>query len=185
MLCNKPENFNLHIDSKGGYSYYTFTHALLCDTLKIRIDEEMTALLAKAHRLLGLLEGMSAFLPNIAAVESVFMYKEALWSCQIDKIEAPFYVVLDASQKITPKTLPLKNNVMAMQNALNVSEQSFSNHNLCDIHMSLMKGMGDEFQGGFREKQIFFNACFVEDFQIIIRPHQTNLILLCMIWKAL
>ncbi|MBK5263065.1 MAG: Fic family protein, partial [Peptostreptococcaceae bacterium] len=41
--------------------YYTFKPTPLCKVNFIKTDEELTLLLSKAHRVLGILEGMTRF----------------------------------------------------------------------------------------------------------------------------
>lgn len=78
MFNIKNDNFKLHTNGKDGYKFYTFIPDPLCASdLKYQVDEELMNLLAKAHRILGLIEGMATYLPNITAIESVFLHKEA------------------------------------------------------------------------------------------------------------
>jgi len=99
----------LHYKQSGEYhlirrkgnisSYFAFTPNSLSGNLEIEIDTELANLMSTASRLLGQLEGMSAFLPNAAAVESVFMRKEALMSCWLEGIDMPFYDVFDVTKR--------------------------------------------------------------------------------------
>ena len=63
---------------------------------------------ARPIRMLGQFEGMSAFLPNVTALESVLMHKEAFLSCQIDGINVSVYDMLDASRKPDGNILHVK-----------------------------------------------------------------------------
>ena len=70
-MFNKSGKYELHLaefDCK--YDYYTFSPNLLCELRRINIDDEMVFLLTKAHRLLGMLEGVQHFIPNIDVIES-------------------------------------------------------------------------------------------------------------------
>ena len=144
-------------------NYYTFLpDPLVSNNLDIKIDDEMSSLLCMAHRLLGRLEGMSAFLPNRVAVESIFMHKEAFFSCEIDGITASFYDILDIS-RISDKTiLPFKNHIAAMQTGLDkLSNSKYKNTILCDVHNVLTNTENSEESGQFRTKNTFLNKYLV------------------------
>ncbi|MBK5263062.1 MAG: hypothetical protein JJE17_10935, partial [Peptostreptococcaceae bacterium] len=55
--------------------------------------------LSKAHRVLGILEGMTRFIPNMDVTESILMKKEILLSCQLDGSKASFDDVLHNTKK--------------------------------------------------------------------------------------
>lgn len=141
---------------KGDVDYYTFTPNPLSTDLKIKMDAELASLLSTAHRLLGQLEGMSGFLPNIAAVNSIILQKEAILSCQIDGTNAPLYDVLDTSLKTDQTTAPIRSCVSAMHLGLEkIKAVQYKNALLCDIHKKLtLKGDSEE-QGKFRTEQMF------------------------------
>lgn len=126
--------YYLYKTPNNNAAYSTFIPNPLCEKLDIAADAELTALLSTAHRLLGLLEGMSVFLPNATAIESVFLRKEALLSCQIDGIDAPFYDIIDASRKDDKGIVPVINYTSAMAHGLEkLSSNRYSNHLLCEI----------------------------------------------------
>lgn len=124
---------------RSNANFYTFMPNPLSETdFKIKMDAELTSLLSATHRLLGQLEGMSGFLPNIAAIESIIIQKEALLSCQTDGINIPFYKVLDSSHKTDEITLPVKNYVSAISHSLEkVKTTHYKNTLLLDIHKEL------------------------------------------------
>jgi hypothetical protein len=69
--------------------YYTFTPSSLTHSkVNIKTDEELTILLSKAHRLLGILEGIARFNKNIDTIESLSIKREALRSCQFEGSQA-------------------------------------------------------------------------------------------------
>ena len=144
-------------------NYYTFLpDPLVSSNLDIKIDDEMSSLLCIAHRLLGRLEGMSVFLPNMVAVESILMHKEAFFSCEIDGITAPFYDILDIS-RISDKTiLPFKNHIAATQTGLDkLSNSKYKNAILCDVHNVLTNMENSEESGQFRTKNTFLSKYLV------------------------
>ena len=137
-------------DKRNGI--YTFLPKPLTK-VEVEVDEELSDLLCTANRLLGRLDGISAFLPNVSAVESILMHKEALLSCQIDGIEASLYNVLDASLKCNDKTVLINNYVSALQLGLErVKNEKYHNKLLCDIHGELTKGKENVSNGRFRDK---------------------------------
>lgn len=79
-----------------GEGYCTFIPAPLLD-IKMKMDAELATLLSNAHRLLGQLEGVSSFLPNANAVNTIMLQRETQLSCQIDGIVVPFYNILNTS----------------------------------------------------------------------------------------
>ena len=75
-----------YIKSKTTYGseFYMFTPAPLCKNLSIDVDNELLSLLTAAHKLLGVLEGMVAFLPDQISVQKLMRLKECCHSINID-----------------------------------------------------------------------------------------------------
>lgn len=82
------------------------------------MDTELATLLSNAHRLLGQLEGMSGFLPDVNAVNTIMLQREVQLSCEIDGIVVPLYNILNTSQKETDDINPIKNYISAMNTGL-------------------------------------------------------------------
>ncbi|MDK2905989.1 MAG: hypothetical protein PWQ67_339 [Clostridia bacterium] len=98
-MFSKSGRYELHIpDHYSQSNYYTFLPTLLCGKNFVNIDDELALLLSKAHRLLGILEGMSGFIENIDVIESMLIKKEALLSCKIDGIDVSLDDILDLSR---------------------------------------------------------------------------------------
>ena len=137
-------------------SYYTFIPNSLSNGLEIEIDDELANILSVANRLLGQLEGMASLLPDIDAIELIFLRKEALLSCQIDEINAPFYDIVDTSKKEKRKNHDIDACISAMKYGLEkITEAHYNNTLLCDIHKGIMKSNCGEDIGQYRTKQIF------------------------------
>lgn len=117
-LSYKPSG-EYSFERVGDYeeNYCTFIPESLLD-IKIKMDVELAALLSNAHRLLGQLEGMSGFLPNANAVNTIMLQKEAQLSCQIDGIAVPLYKILDTSKKETDGMNSIKSYIFAMNTGL-------------------------------------------------------------------
>ena len=67
-----------------GSEIYTFTPTPLCKNLSIDVDNELLSLLTTANKLLGVLEGMVAFLPDQSSVQKLMCLKECCHSIRID-----------------------------------------------------------------------------------------------------
>src|SRR5665647_1142064 len=100
-------------------SYYTFTPKPLCSLTDsvLPMDEQMITLLLQAHRLLGIIEGMSRHMPDVDTYINMLMKKEMHLSCQIDGINAPFYDILDSSSQKSKNAVNILNYVTAMKYA--------------------------------------------------------------------
>ena len=75
-----------YIKAKSDYvrEFYTFTPAPLCKGISIAVDDELLALLTTAHKLLGVLEGLAAYLPDVDTIHKLMYLKECCYSLQID-----------------------------------------------------------------------------------------------------
>lgn len=151
--------------------FYSFKPTPLCGVNLIKTDEELTLLLSKAHRLLGILEGMTRFITNVDVIESILIKKEVLLSCQIDGCTATFEDVLHSTKK--------NKDAAAVQNyieAVWVSKKSilndkFSNQLLCDMHRALVNDSNNKKSGQFRKIQIFDKAgIYISDMKIYNPP---------------
>jgi hypothetical protein len=60
------------------HAFTTLTPKLLCGENFIKTDEALIFLFSKAHRNLGILEGMVKAMSNIGTIESIHIKKEAL-----------------------------------------------------------------------------------------------------------
>jgi len=67
-----------------GNEFFTFTPTPLCKNFFIDIDNELLALLTTAHKLLGVLEGMGAYLPHVDSIIKHMCLKECCHSLEID-----------------------------------------------------------------------------------------------------
>ena len=147
---------------EGGLSYFTFVPIPLSDDLDIGVDTELANLMSTANRLLGQLEGMSALLPNVTAIESILMRKEALLSCRIDGIEVPPYSIFDATEKNQIRIRPIQNYISAMSHGLEkLTASKYSNALLCEMHGKLIYPNRDKYSGQFRKEQVFLGKIVV------------------------
>jgi len=137
--------------------YYTYTPKLLCGEDFIKTDEELTFLLSNAHRNLGILEGMAKAMPNIDIIESIFIKKEALLSCQLDKSTATFEGIMQTSRKKSEDEKAILNYMdSVMFGKSRVLENQFSNNLICDMYKILKNDPNKEDACcNFRGIQIF------------------------------
>jgi Fic family protein len=161
-LARYKQSGKYHKIIKGNTSYYTFIPNPLTEGLEIEVDVEMATLMLIANRLLGQLEGMSAFLPNVEAIESVFVSKEAHQSCSIDGINESLYCLLNASEKNHSKTRVTRDYITAMKYGFGkLAESKYQNKILCEIHKELVTQDKDASSGSFRTEQVFIGKMVI------------------------
>ena len=148
---------------KNFSQYYTFTPKTLFNSNCIDIDTEVTSLLSQAHRLLGILEGISQYAPNIDTCTEMIIKKEALLSCQIDGINAPFSDIFGMGDNQNATARQALNCTSAMKYACN---KPISNKLICEIHDILMNGSDNDAIGSFRTTQIFLHPCFIGNMKV-------------------
>ena len=161
---------------------------LLSTDFKIGIDAELRSLLSVANRLLGQLEGMSSFLPNAVAIETILLQKEALLSCQIDRINASLYDVLDFSRKTDKVTAPIKRYASAMILGLEkLKTAQYNNALLCEIHKALMNAPMRKGMDSLEQKRYLLERLWLcqMPLQRIIRLRQTTSRAPFVIWRNL
>jgi Fic family protein len=166
------------VEKRNGLpAHTTFIPNPLSEDIEIEVDTELVNLISKANGLLGQLEGMSAFLPNATAIESIFMYKEALLSCQIDGIYTPMYNILDISRKDYTNARIIQDYISAMKYGLDkISVSKYKNVLLCEMHKALVRPSEDANCGRFRKEQIFLSSAItnVEQYNPTA-PHDISL----------
>ena len=155
------------IQRNRAHIYHTFIPKSLSDGVNIKTDEELTMLLSKAHRLLGLLEGMSRFIENIDVIELILMKKEALLSCQIDGSTATFGDILYPFKKKNKHVKETLNCVDAIENGKKkIKNDGYSNRLLCDLYKILMADENKETGECYRKIQLFdIPGVFVADIE--------------------
>ena len=154
-MFNHSGNYEFQISRKyDSRSYYTFTPKPLCSLTDnvLPMDEHMMMLISQAHRLLGILEGISKYVPDIDTYINLLMKKEAHLSCQIDGITTPFYDILDSNSEKSKNAMAILNCVTAIQYA---QRKAVSNQLICEIQGIALKDSGCKNIGKFRETQIF------------------------------
>ena len=85
------------LNLSGEAQYKSFVPSSLPPNPPLLIDEELIGLLAKSNNQIGILEGKSAQIPNVALFMAMYVRKEALMSSQIEGTQATLEDVLDPS----------------------------------------------------------------------------------------
>lgn len=146
------------------HGYYTFTPNRFSGGKHFfAIDDELLTMLINAHRQLGILQGMSRLLPNVEAIENLFLYKESMLSCHIDQIAASSANILNPS--VTPKSsLPIRRYVAAIKAGIDAIKKSgYTNDILWDSHRILLSDDATaENVGHFRMTQTIWHNYTVE-----------------------
>ena len=137
----------------GGYS--AFEPSPLPPTPPLEISNSMHALLSRADRALGRLDGSISSLPNPDLFVLMYVRKEAVLSSQIEGTQASLADVLEAEARVIGRQPPrdvdeVLNYVSAMNYGLSkLSELPLSTRLIKEIHAKLMAGVrGDNMQPG-------------------------------------
>lgn len=142
----------------GELQYRSFSPKPLPPDPPVELDEDSIGLLTKAHRSLGILEGVSRQVPDMDLFVSMYVRKEALLSSQIEGTQATLDDILDPDieQNTNLHVADVINYVKASQYAKNrLEELPLSNRLLKETHKVLMQNVrGDEKNPGeFRRSQ--------------------------------
>lgn len=148
-----------YIKQLEGYS--AFIPNPLSPPLSITIDDEMQALLSKADRALGRLDGSIQALPNPDLFVFMYVRKEAVLSSQIEGTQASIGDLLEVEAKIFDPLKPndvaeVLNYVAALNYGLDrLNELPFSLRLIREIHEQLMQGVRGHHltPGEFRKSQ--------------------------------
>jgi Fic family protein len=136
--------------------YYTFTPGSLSHPkVNIKTDEELTMLLSKAHRLLGILEGIERFNENIDVIESLSIKRESLRSYQSEGSQAFEKDILYPDKKRAKVTLELSRYIEAIEYGKEKLNEGYSNRLLCDLYRIICGVEPCNNDNYFREKQLF------------------------------
>ncbi len=152
-MFNKAGEYELNVEEANNrFDYYTFLPKLLCDGHVITVDQELSGLLANAHRLLGMIEGIALYVQNIEYIETMLIKKESYISCRIDGSQIPFEKIFGQSKKRSNDLEKIYN----CTNAIELGKKTvMSNTLLCEMHSTLTTGKDCEKSGAFRTQQLF------------------------------
>ena len=142
----------------GELQYKSFLPKPLPPKPPLEIDEEMTSLLSKANRSIGILEGLSRQIPNIDLFVSMYVRKEALLSSQIEGTQATLDDILDPriEENTNRHVADVINYIKASQYAMaRLEELPLCNRLITETHRILMEDVRGEERnpGEFRRSQ--------------------------------
>jgi len=148
-----------YVQQSGGYK--AFIPNRLPPDPPIRYDDEMWALLSKADRALGRLDGSTDILPDPDLFVFMYVRKEAALSCQIEGTQASLMDVLEFEARALEPGRPqdvgeVINYIKAMNYGLDrLKELPLSLRLIGEIHGKLLEGVrgGERRPGEFRQSQ--------------------------------
>ena len=154
----------------GELEYKAYEPSNLPPMPKIEFDEELSTLIGMANRTIGILDGMSARIPDIDLFVAMYVRKEALLSSQIEGTQATLDDILDPNieENTNLEVSDVINYIKAMQLATNrLQELPICNTLFREIHEVLMKGVRgeDKNPGEFRRSQNWIGpqGCSLKD----------------------
>lgn len=116
-------------------------------TMQLKVDVELVHLLAKAHRELGILEGMVKSLPEIDSLLNLVYMREAKKSCVIDHIITDFERMLNNSGQTLGDRAAVN-----YYKALGILEEiPLKVSTICDLHAIVMQNIADNDVGMIRK----------------------------------
>ena len=143
----KSGDFFRYLPYKSKMQHYQFVPTDLCTIMQyLKVDDELSAMLIHAHRVLGILEGISRYMPHMDAFENMIVLNEACKSCSIDNIIVGYEEALIACEKNSG----LRSTLNCYNAAKSYNGQALTDELLCDLHSSVMSGVTDGLVGDFR-----------------------------------
>lgn len=155
-MKNRAGGYRLNFS--GELQYQSFLPKPLPPVPAIEVDWEMTELLSKANRNIGVLEGLSRQIPSIELFVSMYVRKEALLSSQIEGTQATMDDILDPKleENTNRHVADVVNYIKASQYAKErLKKLPICNRLIRETHSVLMENVrGDEKNPGeFRRSQ--------------------------------
>ncbi|MHB8175985.1 MAG: Fic family protein [Thermoleophilia bacterium] len=144
-LKNPAQRAGRYVQQPAGYS--AFIPAPLPPEPAIRLQGELQALLSKADRALGRLDGSITTLPNPDLFVMMYVRKEAVLSSQIEGTQSSLQDLLAAEAKVFTNRMPrdvdeVINYVQAMNQGLKrLNDLPVSIRLVREIHAILLKGV--------------------------------------------
>ena len=147
--------------------YHTFIPNSLNGRILIKSDEELTMLLSKAHRFLGVLEGTARWIKNIDAIETAFMAKEAFLSCKIEDSKATLEEMLYSTKKKNKHLQETQCYLETINKTMKIKDEAYSNLSLCSLYRMMMADEKNESDTCYRKIQIFdLPGVFITDMEM-------------------
>lgn len=102
----------------GDAEYKSFVPVDLPPNPDIAVDSELVSLLSEAHRVIGVLEGVSSQIPDVNLFMAMYVRKEALMSSQIEGTQATLEDVLTPDANANRDVKEVVNYVSATETAI-------------------------------------------------------------------
>ncbi|WP_041284722.1 hypothetical protein [Desulfoscipio gibsoniae] len=118
------------------------------------MDEELAAMLASTHKLLGVLEGMAMYVPNKDAIQELMLLKESYYSRLIDYPSSSFYEILADRTSVRADIDSVTSIALAYKHSFG---KTLTNHMLSNICSIALYGVEAEAEIETREKQTFLS----------------------------
>jgi len=155
-MANRAGYFKANLS--GSMEYKSFVPAPLPPSPPIEFDEDIANLLAKASAQLAALESISSRIPSMGLFVSMYVYKEALMSSQIEGTQATLEDVFEptAGANVNRDVSDVVNYVKATNFAIKrLGELPLCNRLLRETHAVLMEGVrgSEKNPGEFRSSQ--------------------------------
>lgn len=152
--------FYRSFDEERNRGYWTFLPTEL-NLLDIRIDQDITDLLVQAHRVLGILEGMTKYIPNVEHFLEMMIFSDAYYSCRIDNIAVHYRDIL-----MWNNNLPEVKSAINCQKAFHSLPNRFFTPNcLCDLQNSIMEGILADRTGMIRKNAFLMSPNIIVNLQ--------------------
>lgn len=127
--------FYRSFDEDQNRGYWTFLPTEL-NLLDIRIDQDITDLLVKAHRALGILEGMTKYIPNVKHFLEMMICDDVYHSCRIDNIAVHYRDILMGNNNLTET----RSATICRKAFHSLPNRFFTPNRLCNLQNSVMEG---------------------------------------------
>lgn len=154
----------------GNLAYTSFLPGPMDGLLPLNLDPRVSRLISDCRAVLGEVEGMSRFIPNIEMYLSMYVRKEALMSSQIEGTQCTFDDVLDPEKEVNASRdlTDVVNYVRAAEKATKLlGEMPLCLRLLRSVHEELLSGGrgSDKTPGQFRTSQNWVgpNGCTLSE----------------------
>ena len=137
--------------------FYTFTPRPLTSGGFFTLDDELSALLIQARSQLGILEGITKYIPDRGILQDLMMLKESHYSRLIDYSGDYFSLMLKSISSNKNKTNDVFNIVSAYRHSLSQNANCIA---LSQIYTIAMHGQNADIKLGVRKEAIHLSRPF-------------------------
>ena len=148
------------VDESSKKKHWTFIPSEISG-FNIQMDREATELLVRAHRSLGILEGMVECIPHVERFLEMMACHDACRSCQIDRIAVSYDAVLMGIGNST-EAQSAQNCLISF---LGLPGDFFSIDWLCGLHHSVMDGLVSDGAGKIRDKVFLMHPQYTSNME--------------------